>query len=283
MDTMQANPADPCQPLSLTRRIEDFPIGNIPLSEHRKQWPRATGITAHPLAWLHPEDWASFVTSGDSTLTTPDGSVLAWRGSTPDASCARVARHSFLIRHAWDLLAANESHLATLAENRVEGDVHPSAVIEGILHAGPGTRILPGVFIEGHVVIGANCKVGPNCHIRGHTSIGDRCHIGQAVEIKNSILLSGTNVGHLSYVGDSILGEGVNFGAGTIVSNLRHDGKNHRSLIDGQLVDTGRRKLGCIVGDGVHTGIHTAIYPGRKLWPGTTTRPGEIVSKDIIS
>ena len=51
---------------------------------------------------------------------------------------------------------------------------------------------------------------------------------------------------------------------------------------DGALIDTGRRKFGAIVGDGVHTGINTSIYPGRKLWPGTTTRPGEIVSRDVI-
>ena len=118
---------------------------------------------------------------------------------------------------------------------------------------------------------------------RGSTAIGDKCHVGQAVEIKNSILLPGTNVGHLSYLGDSILGEKVNFGAGTITSNLRHDGGAHRSPVAGLMIDTGRRKLGAIIGDGVHTGIHTSIYPGRKLWPKTVTLPGAIVAKDILS
>ena len=98
---------------------------------------------------------------------------------------------------------------------------------------------------------------------------------------KNSLILSRTNVGHLSYVGDSVIGEAVNFGAGTIISNFRHDGKNHRSMVAGELLDTGRRKFGAIVGDHVHTGIHTSIYPGRKLWPHTSTRPGEIVQHDL--
>ena len=89
-------------------------------------------------------------------------------------------------------------------------------------------------------------------------------------------------MGHLSYVGDSILGESVNFGAGTTTSNLRHDGKNHRSLVHGVLIDTGRRKFGTIVGDGVHTGINTTIYPGRKFWPGTSTLPGQIVISDVL-
>ena len=133
---------------------------------------------------------------------------------------------------------------------------------------------------RGTVVIGAGCKIGPNCYLRGSTAIGDGCHIGQAVEIKNSLIGHGSSVGHLSYVGDSVIGEKVNFGAGTITSNLRHDGGNHRSLVAGELVDTGRRKFGTVVGDDVHTGIHTAIYPGRKLGPGTTTLPNETVQVD---
>jgi bifunctional UDP-N-acetylglucosamine pyrophosphorylase/glucosamine-1-phosphate N-acetyltransferase len=118
--------------------------------------------------------------------------------------------------------------------------------------------------------------------LRGSGSIGDHCHIGQAVEIKNSIILSHTSIGHLSYVGDSVIGHKVNFGAGTITSNLRHDGKNHRTTVGDQLIDTGRRKFGAIVGDHVHTGINTSIYPGRKLHPHTSTRPGDIVKKDLI-
>lgn len=185
-------------------------------------------------------------------------------------------------RFPWDLLAINEHVVGAISEGEILGDVHPSAVIEGNVKLGKGSRILPGVFIEGNVVIGENCKIGPNCYVRGNTSIGNGCHIGQSVEIKNCIILDGTNVGHLSYVGDSILGEKVNFGAGTMVSNLRHDGNNHRSNLGGELVDTGRRKFGVVVGDGVHTGIGTMIYPGRKIWPGMSTRPGEIVDRDLL-
>ena len=90
-----------------------------------------------------------------------------------------------------------------------------------------------------------------------------------------------TAVCHLSYVGDSILGQGVNLGAGTITANFRHDGASHRSLVGGELVDTGRRKFGTVIGDGAHTGIHTSIYPGRKMVARSSTRPGDIVSKDI--
>ena len=67
------------------------------------------------------------------------------------------------------------------------------------------------------------------------------------------------------------------------MADYRHDGKNNPSLINGKKIDTGRRKLGAFIGDNVNTGIGTLIYPGRKLWPNTTTLPGEIVKKDKIN
>ncbi len=185
------------------------------------------------------------------------------------------------LHYPWDLLVLNERLVAQLTESDIRGELSPAAHLSGVLRLGEGSRILPGVFIEGNVVIGKECKIGPNCYLRGNTVIGDGCHIGQAVEIKNSVIGDLSSVGHLSYVGDSILGSRVNFGAGTIIGNLRHDGKNHRSLICGELVDTGRRKFGAIVGNDVHTGIHTSIYPGRKLGAGTSTRPGAVVSCDL--
>jgi bifunctional UDP-N-acetylglucosamine pyrophosphorylase/glucosamine-1-phosphate N-acetyltransferase len=279
---MSADPSA-CLPLSLTRRIEDFPIGNIPLCDHQRMAAGDLALNYHSWAWLSPEDLAELASGGASALVDAGATAIAWLGSSPDAGPAVSAKSSFIIRHPWDFLRANELYVSALAENLIEGEIHASAVIEGVIHLGAGTRILPGVFIEGNVVIGANCKIGPNCYIRGHTSIGDGCHIGQSVEIKNCLILSKTNVGHLSYVGDSVLGEKVNFGAGTTTSNLRHDGKNHRSSVNGELVDTGRRKFGTIVGDRVHTGINTSIYPGRKLWPDTSTRPGEIVQRDLLS
>lgn len=273
-----------CHPLTLTRELADFPIGNIPLREHhdalRALHPH---LHIHPQAWVDEAELAAMTAACKSSLADEHGQILATYSTSPDAASAHAAKKSFFIRYPWDLLHANELYVSALHESKLDGEVHASAVIEGVVHLAAGARILPGVFIEGNVVIGAGTKVGPNCYIRGATAIGEGCHIGQAVEIKNCILLSRTNVGHLSYVGDSILGEKVNFGAGTIVSNLRHDGQNHRSMVDGKLIDTGRRKFGAIVGDGVHTGIHTSIYCGRKLWPGTTTRPGEIVQSDLTN
>src|SRR6478609_1872455 len=225
-----------------TPTIEDFPIGNILLREHHAAT-AIVGLHAHPHAWLTPEDLAA-ISPATPTLLDARGTPLAWLGDSPEMANGIIANSSFIIIHPWDLLRANELYVASLTDDSIHGEIHPNAVIEGTLHLDQGSRILPGVFIEGNVVIGENCKIGPNCYIRGNTSIGDNCHIGQSVEIKNCLILSKTNVGHLSYVGDSVLGEKVNFGAGTTTSNLRHDGKNHRSMVGGMLVDTGCRKFG---------------------------------------
>lgn len=184
--------------------------------------------------------------------------------------------------YPWSFLDFHEGLLKKVEENNLAcSDCTTAQLDEGAsLMVGEGTRVLPGVYVEGQVVVGKNCKIGPNCYLRGPISIGDHCHVGQGVELKNTILGDGTNVGHLSYIGDSVLANKVNLGAGTITSNLRHDGKNHRSVIEGEVIDTGRRKFGTVIGNGVHTGIHTSLYPGRKLGPGTTTLPGEVVCKD---
>lgn len=186
----------------------------------------------------------------------------------------------FPITYPWNLLEANEFFLKQIRKD-IKGEVEKGATLKGELIVDKGTIIKAGSYIEGPVVIGEDCVIGPNCYIRAHSSIGDGCKVGNAVEIKNSILGDRTSIGHLSYVGDSVLGNDVNFAAGTITANLRHDDRNVRSPVKGDMVDSLRRKLGAIIGDDVHTGINTSIYPGRKIWPGRTTLPGEIVEKDL--
>ncbi len=190
----------------------------------------------------------------------------------PDAGSLRI-------RYPWDLLTLNEQLVGGLETDEIFGIVRDGVTIDGHIRLGRGSVILPGVYIEGNAVFGEDCKIGPNCYIRGNTATGDRCHIGQAVEVKNSLLFDRVSIGHLSYVGDSVICARVNFGAGTIVSNLRHDGRNHRWKYREEWIDTGRRKFGAVVGEGVHTGIHTAIYPGRMLPPGAETRPGDVVER----
>ena len=180
------------------------------------------------------------------------------------------------IGYPWDLLKANE-HLLKDLKGRCEGTVEPNATIKGEVVIGKGTLIRNGSYIEGPVVIGENCDIGPNCFIRPSTAIGNHARVGNAVEIKNTIVMEDTHVGHLSYVGDSIIGRRCNFGAGTKVANLRHDGKNIKVMMKGRILDSGRRKLGVIMGDDVHTGINTSINIGVIMEKGRSTHPGEVV------
>ncbi len=194
-----------------------------------------------------------------------------------------VSDYWLSIGYPWDLIEANEFFVNRIIKTKLEGEKENNVIIKGNVIVGKGTRLLSGTYIEGNVVIGENCKIGPNCYLRNGTAIGNNCHIGQAVEIKNSIIGDDSKVPHLSYIGDSVVGENVNLGAGTITANLRHDNANIKSLVKDELVDSGRRKLGVIIADNVHTGIHTTLYPGRKLWPNASTLPGEIVKKDKMS
>ncbi len=188
-------------------------------------------------------------------------------------------KHWQPITYPWHLLDANKRILETM-KFKNDSKIEPCVTIHGSVIIGKGTLVRSGSYIEGPVMIGENCTIGPNCYLRAATTLGNHVKIGNAVEVKNSVVGTHTNIGHLSYIGDSVLGEKVNIGAGTIAANLRHDNAGIKSEVAGLLIDSKRKKLGAIIGDNVHTGIHTSIYPGRKLWPGTSTLPGEIVKKD---
>jgi len=183
--------------------------------------------------------------------------------------------------YAWNLLDHQEYLMPGLVEENYQGVVEPGATVRGPVSIGPGTLVKAGSYIEGPVVIGRDCVIGPNCFIRKYSSIGDNCRVGHAVEIKNSIIMNDAKISHLSYVGDSVIGTDCNLGAGTITANLRHDLASVKSVVKQKDVDSKRIKLGSIIADGVKTGIHTTIYPGRKIWPGLRTRPGQIVDQDV--
>jgi len=182
----------------------------------------------------------------------------------------------------WHLLDANEIMLKSIPLKKdKKAVIEKGAVIKGKVHVGAGTLIRSGSYIEGPCYIGKDCVIGPNCYIRAHTSIQNRCHIGNAVELKNSVIMSETNIGHLSYVGDSIIGYGCNWGAGTKVANLKFDDSEVKAEVKGKLEGSGRRKLGCIMGDNVKTGINVSIFPGRSIYPGVYVRPASIVENTL--
>ncbi|CQR53305.1 bifunctional sugar-1-phosphate nucleotidylyltransferase/acetyltransferase [Haloferax massiliensis] len=181
----------------------------------------------------------------------------------------------------WELLEANEWKLGEL-EPRIDGDVSERAELDGPVVVEAGATVRSGVVIEGPVLVRSGATVGPNAYVRGHTLVGENAKVGHAVEVKNSVLMEGATVGHLSYVGDSLLGRDVNFGAGTKVANLRHDGEPVRQMLKGELVSSGRRKYGVVLGDGVKTGINASLNAGVRIPTGGTVKPGESVLYDRV-
>ncbi len=179
----------------------------------------------------------------------------------------------------WELLEANEWKLAEL-DRDVRGEVHETADLRGAVVVEDGATVDAGVVVEGPALIRSGADVGPNAYVRGATLLAEDTHVGNGVEIKNSVVMRGTHVPHLSYVGDSVLGRDVNFGAGTNVANLRHDGADVQFTVKGERVSTGRRKFGVVAGDGAKTGINTSLSPGLRLSAGATTTPGESVTRD---
>ena len=180
----------------------------------------------------------------------------------------------------WDLLKANEIFMARL-ERRIEGEIEDHVTLKNNVVVEKGAKVRAGSYIAGPVYISKGCDIGPNCYIRPGCCFGPHVRIGAAVEVKNSIVMTGTHIPHQNYVGDSIIGERCNLGAGTKVANLRFDDGSVRVSSKGELIDSGRRKLGVIMGDDVQTGINAMVDAGTIIWENSIIGPGALARGNI--
>lgn len=182
----------------------------------------------------------------------------------------------------WTALARMDVLLAEVADQR-EGEVHPTAVIEGAVRLEPGARIGPYAFVQGPAWIMAGAQVGHAAMIRGGVLMGPRSSVGHASEAKHALLLGGAKVPHFNYVGDSVVGHDVNLGAGVKLANLR--------VVSGGVTvageATGLRKLGAIIGDRVSIGCNAVLAPGTVVgrdtivYDGATLR-GVVPARSIV-
>lgn len=186
------------------------------------------------------------------------------------------------IGRPWELLDVNEHFLKDL-ETDIQGEVEEGVTIHGPVFIGKNSVVRSGCYIMGPVYIGENCDIGPNSFMRKYTSLGNNVSVGNAVELKNSIIMDNTNVNHLSYVGDSIIGSNCNIAAGTNIANLRFDDGNVKIVVKNEKIDSGRRKMGVVFGDGVKTGINSSFNPGVKVGVNSRIGAGVILSKDLES
>lgn len=197
--------------------------------------------------------------------------------SSIDGYEIKLNNDKLILEYPWDFLKLNETIIKTI-QPKNEGKIENFVTIKGDVVIGENVLVRSGSYIEGPVIIGDNSIVGPNCYLRSGTNLGRNTYAGNAVEIKNSIILDGTHVGHLSYVGDSIIGEKCNFGAGTLIANLKFDNSNVRMRINDEKIDTGRRKLGVIMADRTKTSINLSIMPGTYIKEGS-----RLITKDKIN
>lgn len=167
----------------------------------------------------------------------------------------------------WEALGRLKGYLASARLGKIETHVPSSAYLvkPELISIGAGTVIEPGAYIEGPCIIGKNCTVRHGAYIRGDVVIGDNCVVGHDTEVKHSIFLDGACAAHFNYVGDSILGNKVNLGAGVKCANLRLDHQNIFVAFQNEKIDTKLQKLGAIVGDGAQVGCNCVINPGTIL------------------
>ena len=181
------------------------------------------------------------------------------------------------IGNPWDLISANENYIDNNKEE-INGKIEDNVIVNGNIVLGKGSIIKSGTYIEGNVWIGENCVIGPNAYLRKGTVLCGTNKIGAFSEIKNSIFLEGAKAPHHNYVGDSIIGQNSNLGSGTKIANLRFDKRTIEVKHKGKKIDSGRRKLGAIIGSNVNTGINASINAGTILGNYTKIGPNALVS-----
>jgi UDP-N-acetylglucosamine diphosphorylase / glucose-1-phosphate thymidylyltransferase / UDP-N-acetylgalactosamine diphosphorylase / glucosamine-1-phosphate N-acetyltransferase / galactosamine-1-phosphate N-acetyltransferase len=151
--------------------------------------------------------------------------------------------------------------------------IPPGVHIEGAVWIDPTVKLPAYATIIGPAWIGAGTEVRPGAFIRGNVIVGEGGVLGNACEFKTCLLLDRVQVPHFSYVGDSVLGNGAHLGAGVICSNLRLDQKPVTVRLPAEIVDTGLRKFGAILGDRAEVGCNAVLNPGTLLGPRALVMP----------
>ena len=193
------------------------------------------------------------------------------------------------LTYPWEALARLNPFLKNQTLGKIEAEISPHAYLVNpeLISIGKGSVIEPGAYIQGPCLIGENCSIRHGAYIRGQVIAGNGCVIGHASEIKNSIFLNNVHAAHFAYVGDSILGNHVNLGAGTRCANLKLDGASITVSYHDERLETGLRKLGAIIGDHSQTGCNAVTNPGTIMGRGVLCYPclnvgGFIPTRSII-
>jgi len=176
------------------------------------------------------------------------------------------------IVYPWEILKANRIILDSWNESSIAKSaiMESNVTMQGVVNIEEGVVIKAGAVLEGPCSIGKGSYVGNNSLIRSYTSLGNNCSIGYGVELKNCVVLDNSGIGRLSFVGDSVIGENVDIGAGCMTVN-RNLGWEKVQIKNGKtILPSGLKKLGAFIGDNVIVGAGNTIQPGTVISPGKT-------------
>lgn len=166
------------------------------------------------------------------------------------------------IKQAWEILPKLTHYLEQHLVPANHGKLIGAPVIGERVYIGENTVVEPGAYIKGPAWIGPNCQIRHGAYIRENVIIGAGSVIGNSSEIKNSFLGNGCQVPHFNYVGDSVLGARVHLAAGVIVSNLKLNGDFITLRVGDEILTTGLRKFGALIGDEAEIGCNAVLNPG---------------------
>jgi|CXWL01.1.fsa_nt_gi bifunctional UDP-N-acetylglucosamine pyrophosphorylase/glucosamine-1-phosphate N-acetyltransferase len=271
---------------------EYFPGGYLYVTDNK-----ITGIVEKPGKGKEPSNLVNIVCHYHRNAATLLRALQAIKDGTDDgyeqALDGLFKKHTYIpvaysgvwqaVKYPWHLLQLLPILLSEVSEQSIDSSavIHESAVIQGNVIIGEGVRVMPHATIVGPCIIGEHAIVGNNALVRG-SSIGARCVIGYNTEVKSSVLCSHVWT-HSAYIGDSVIGENVSFGAGTVTGNLRLDEKEIFSQHHDEPLPTGLTKFGTIIGADSRIGIHVSINPGVKIGRGSFVSSNTLVDKDIAN
>lgn len=185
------------------------------------------------------------------------------------------------VKYPWHLMPLTLSLLNESTESSIASPelIHPTAVIEGNVRLAKGVKVMAHATIVGPCVIGEGTVIANNALVR-QSSIGERCVIGYSTEVVRSVLRDDVWT-HSSYIGDSVIGSNVSFGASTVTANLRLDEGEIGSTVKEEMIATGLTKFGTIIGDDCRIGVHVTLSPGSKIGSGSMVASDVSVAGDI--
>jgi len=185
------------------------------------------------------------------------------------------------VKYPWHIF-----DLVRLLLDESEGGVSSSArisekaTLEGKVVMGSNVRVLENAVIRGPAYIGPNSVIGNSALIRPYSHIGADCVVGYSTEVKGSYIGDRCWF-HMSYIGDSIIADGCSFGGGTVLANFRFDEATIKVRIQDEVVDSGRDKLGAIIGSGSKTGVNVSVMPGIRIGPNSSVGSGMCLGRDL--